>query len=184
MRRCAACRVEKALDAFYLDKHKPLGRGYRCRDCEREYRKRLDWDRKNRDRRRVLDRARWAKRKSSQVAYRAANADRYRELDGQRYERDKPKRLELARTHSKQRRARLRGCAGSVSKSQWDEILEMFDRRCAFCLSKLEKPTLDHFTPLSRGGDHSPENVVPACDRCNKRKHARQIIAWVPLLVG
>lgn len=29
---------------------------------------------------------------------------------------------------------------------------------------------VDHKTPLSRGGDHSIENLVPACRKCNMAK--------------
>jgi 5-methylcytosine-specific restriction endonuclease McrA len=29
---------------------------------------------------------------------------------------------------------------------------------------------LDHATPLSRGGDHSIDNLVPACGECNLKK--------------
>jgi 5-methylcytosine-specific restriction endonuclease McrA len=30
--------------------------------------------------------------------------------------------------------------------------------------------SLDHFTPRSKGGSHSPLNTVPACKNCNKTK--------------
>ena len=33
------------------------------------------------------------------------------------------------------------------------------------------KPTMGHVIPVSKGGLHVAENVVGACDRCNKKKH-------------
>ena len=39
---------------------------------------------------------------------------------------------------------------------------------CQYCGGKAE--TMDHVVPRSRGGDHSWENVVAACRRCNSKK--------------
>lgn len=43
--------------------------------------------------------------------------------------------------------------------------------RCQYCGSSAEN--LDHVVPRSRGGDHTWENVVAACRRCNTRKGDR-----------
>ena len=45
-------------------------------------------------------------------------------------------------------------------------------RRCVYCGTALgfEHTTLDHVTPLSRGGDHDPGNLVAACQACNQLK--------------
>jgi hypothetical protein len=32
---------------------------------------------------------------------------------------------------------------------------------------------MDHRIPLSRGGRHEIDNVIPACKPCNSRKHIR-----------
>ncbi len=42
------------------------------------------------------------------------------------------------------------------------------DWRCQYCGSTAEN--LDHVVPRSRGGEHSWENVVAACRRCNAKK--------------
>jgi hypothetical protein len=36
------------------------------------------------------------------------------------------------------------------------------------------RASVDHFQPTSRGGAESPENLVPACSRCNTVKGNRQ----------
>ena len=41
---------------------------------------------------------------------------------------------------------------------------------CFYCLCKPRKTTLDHQTPLSRGGRDIFANVVAACYPCNQRK--------------
>ncbi len=47
--------------------------------------------------------------------------------------------------------------------------------RCQYCGEKkaVTELTLDHILPRSRGGDHSPVNVVTACVSCNTRKGNR-----------
>lgn len=43
--------------------------------------------------------------------------------------------------------------------------------RCQYCGSAAEN--LDHVVPRSRGGEHTWENVVASCRRCNTRKEDR-----------
>ena len=43
--------------------------------------------------------------------------------------------------------------------------------RCQYCGAKAE--SIDHVIPRSRGGEHTWENVVAACERCNSSKRDR-----------
>lgn len=43
--------------------------------------------------------------------------------------------------------------------------------RCQYCRSPAE--SLDHVVPKARGGEHTWENVVACCRRCNVRKGSR-----------
>lgn len=45
------------------------------------------------------------------------------------------------------------------------------EHRCQYCGGSAE--SLDHVLPRSRGGDHTWENVVACCRRCNLRKGDR-----------
>jgi 5-methylcytosine-specific restriction endonuclease McrA len=45
------------------------------------------------------------------------------------------------------------------------------DHKCQYCGAPAD--SLDHVVPRSRGGDHSWENVVAACSRCNTHKRDR-----------
>lgn len=84
----------------------------------------------------------------------------------------------LARSY----RARLLGSGGTVTRDEWLDILEYFGHRCAYCLrheSTCGKLTQDHVVALSRGGEHTAENVVPACVPCNSTKRRRPV--WVML---
>lgn len=77
------------------------------------------------------------------------------------------------------RKLRMRNVEAPLTKQEWREILEYFDHRCAYCLEKLERPTVEHVIPLSRGGTHTANNVVPACQPCNSRKNDRPIFVML-----
>jgi 5-methylcytosine-specific restriction endonuclease McrA len=63
-------------------------------------------------------------------------------------------------------------------------ILRRDLRRCAYCAGRGD--TVDHVVPKSRGGEHSWENCVACCIRCNTRKADHLLpelgwsLAWVP----
>lgn len=48
-------------------------------------------------------------------------------------------------------------------------VLNRDGYHCQYCGSK-KNLTLDHVMPRSKGGQHTWDNVVTACDRCNGRK--------------
>jgi len=52
--------------------------------------------------------------------------------------------------------------------------------RCAYCGSKTERPERDHVQPLSQDGATAPQNIVPACPECNRRKNDKNVTEWYP----
>jgi len=63
----------------------------------------------------------------------------------------------------------------NFSFEQWLEILDRFNYCCAYCSRSDVKLTMDHVIPLSRGGKHEAENIVPACKPCNSKKGNRPV---------
>ena len=57
-------------------------------------------------------------------------------------------------------------------------VLRRDVRRCAYCHGRGD--TIDHVIPKSRGGQHSWENCVACCVRCNTRKADRLLedLGW------
>lgn len=49
------------------------------------------------------------------------------------------------------------------------------DHTCQYCAKKFptKELTLDHVMPVSRGGQHTWDNVVAACGKCNNKKGNR-----------
>lgn len=52
------------------------------------------------------------------------------------------------------------------------EVLKRDSHACQYCGSS-KRLTLDHVIPRSKGGQHSWDNVVTACERCNQTKSDR-----------
>jgi 5-methylcytosine-specific restriction endonuclease McrA len=79
-------------------------------------------------------------------------------------------------SHQAKRRYRLK--EGGYTQSQWNDLLEQWNHRCAYCGAdgKLEA---DHVAPLSRGGKHDIDNILPACQSCNRKKHNKYVIEWL-----
>lgn len=77
------------------------------------------------------------------------------------------------------RRVRMREAKRDLTPSQWQQILSYFGQCCAYYHRILKEATADHVVPVSRHGDHTAENVIPACRRCNSRKGTRTILEFV-----
>jgi 5-methylcytosine-specific restriction endonuclease McrA len=86
---------------------------------------------------------------------------------------------EKTRIEWAKKRTRKACVPSDLTEAQWLEILECFDRRCAYCLCKLTRQTKDHVIAIARGGHDTAQNVVPACQSCNSRKHDRPVFTMV-----
>lgn len=76
------------------------------------------------------------------------------------------------RTNDSRRRARKYNAPlNDFTAAQWIEMKALYKQRCAYCGEKPEKLTMDHITPLCKGGSHTASNILPACQACNFRKH-------------
>lgn len=72
---------------------------------------------------------------------------------------------------------RIKPPPGRLSQKQRLAIFRRDKYRCHYCGLKLTSrtATIDHITPLSKGGDDSPQNLVTSCMKCNAIK-ANKII--------
>lgn len=99
------------------------------------------------------------------VKYRAKNREKHKAYFLQ-WQRDHPEQIA---TYQSVRRARKAGGGGSHTTEERQEKFAALGGRCYYCgLEGLL--TIDHLTPLSRGGTDDINNIVPACKPCNSRK--------------
>jgi len=85
---------------------------------------------------------------------------------------------ENARKQSARRRARITRVLATLTAAEWEAILEAADYACIYCGST-KQITQDHLTPISRGGNHTAENVAPACGPCNSSKGAKIVTEFL-----
>ena len=104
-------------------------------------------------------------------AVRESNPNHVHALDRARYKRD----IEKRRMMNINNRARRAGAPGSHTIAEWKSVLRHHKRKCAYCKVALTTKNVskDHRTPLVRGGTNDIRNIIPACRRCNSRKHTR-----------
>jgi 5-methylcytosine-specific restriction endonuclease McrA len=57
-------------------------------------------------------------------------------------------------------------------------VLATKGRRCHLCGTPDVATTADHLTPRSKGGDDSMDNLMPACESCNKSRQAMPLGQW------
>ena len=77
--------------------------------------------------------------------------------------------------------AKRRGWKGNgsgITAEEWMRIKITQMNRCHYCGAKAEL-TMDHVHPLSKGGEHSPENIVGACGPCNFSKGNQTLANWL-----
>ena len=99
-----------------------------------------------------------------------------------RWNKENPERRSV---YYQQYRARKRQAPmNDLTPKQWKSIKEHYGFRCVYCGKKQTALTMDHITPLSRGGSHTYSNIVPACRSCNSRKNDGNVLTPVqPLLL-
>lgn len=168
----------------------PDGLEYSCKSCKSAYGKanrrsltatQVAWRRNNPERFKVNQAAAYARAnpkalRDRRAKYYAENRDTILAKRRDAYARNGVERARrLAYTDT--RLAKIG--AGRVLAEDWRKILEFFDYRCAYCLSRGGRLAMDHVIALSRGGEHSPENIVPACKYCNSKKGAKPAFSMV-----
>jgi 5-methylcytosine-specific restriction endonuclease McrA len=141
---------------------------YKDPERRREYGR--EWIRKN------AEKAREAMRR-----WRVAHPEEHNEKNRLYYARHREERLaqsaayhrehpEVGRARWQNYRARRVAAAGSFTSAEWLAVVEEHAGRCAYC-GEGGPLEADHRIPLSRGGTNAIDNILPACRRCNAKKH-------------
>jgi 5-methylcytosine-specific restriction endonuclease McrA len=90
---------------------------------------------------------------------------------------DRGKQLCTLRKHK--RKSRFKKVIATLTITQWEMCKKHFDYKCAYCGAKdlLEQ---EHFVPLSKGGEYTRKNIIPACKSCNASKNNKSFFDWYP----
>jgi 5-methylcytosine-specific restriction endonuclease McrA len=152
----------KAYALLHWDEIVAYHHDYYLANVEKFKKKAREWRVNNPEAARLADAEYYAAHPEKFQAYRRENADAIRLNNAKR------RALQLANTPKDE----------LLTLAQWREIEEYFDHSCAYCGRKLERLTVDHVIPLTQGGKHTKENVVPSCQHCNSSKYNRTPLQW------
>lgn len=176
-RRCSKCKCFKLIGDFHVDRRKKSGRKSHCKKCAQEYwtspSGRLAQARQLSNPNHRVAQAKYkasAKGKASNEKYRASLKRKASNSRSKKSEKGKASSV----TNCAKRRALKNGSAiCDFTAAQWKALQEQCGHRCAYCSKHAKgRLTQDHITPISRGGNHTLSNIVPACSKCNQRKGA------------
>lgn len=133
-----------------------------------------------------------AKARADGRRWKLSNPERHRahvRKAREKYQAKYPERiLARSRKSATTRRMRMGRVVGDPIKvSAWVEYWRSQMRRgemvhCSYCtvpIVDLRYFWMDHVIPVARGGPDLPENLVPACRKCNGNKHDRLLCEWL-----
>ena len=178
---CTRCNRRKVLTKFSKATGERLETAARCKACvAEEYRKNRvsrcatmrRWYVRNREHQLEVHAVYYKNHKDrilkSVKTWQSANIDKVKEYK-RKHRKTNPN---LSREIWQRRRARLLGVTYYVlDKHAWEFVCAMWENKCVYC-TRVTKLTQDHIIPLSKGGWHDLDNLVPACARCNSVKGA------------
>lgn len=133
----------------------------------KEYKK--QYRKENKEKRNEHQKQHYKENKEYYKQYYKENADRYRQ-------------------RSQKRRAIKKRLPHTLTLDQWEKIKNDFNNECAYC-GKTEQEHREefneqlhqeHFIPLSKGGEYTHNNIIPACRSCNTSKNNTDFFEWYP----
>jgi len=180
MKCCNVCALKKELFEFHKNSSRKDGHTETCKLCANARAKK--WRAENPGRHKSIIKE-WCERHPDRMLKysrdrRAQNLDLFRARDRERDRRPDRRRCKINSLN--RRRARLTHALSTLTKTQWEAILELFDNSCAYCGAEKVALQQEHVIPISRGGNHTVENVVPACVSCNLSKASKLVEEWRP----
>lgn len=168
-KKCTRCNLEfpATSEYYYKKKAGKYGLDSRCKACHVIYRK------KNKERIKEYHKMNYVKNKEK-ITRRNSEWNRKNKISAVR--------------RKQRRRSEKQNLESSLSDKQWKEIKSIFNYRCAYCgmaeVVHLKKHNehlhQEHFVPISKGGEYTRNNIIPACRSCNASKHDANFFEWYP----
>ncbi len=205
---CTKCKLVKPCTEFHKDKQRSDGLRPSCKLCkladQSEYRKlhpekgrayAIGWAAANADRKKAA-KAAWRAANREKVnaeaaAYRLKYPEKIKAADFARYHRDpKTEKARIAaykaanpdkgRQHVQNRRAKVRGNGGKLSKDLTSKLFALQKGKCPCCAQPLgDDFHLDHKMPLALGGSNTDDNMQLLRAVCNATKRAKHPVDYM-----
>ncbi|MZK53479.1 HNH endonuclease [Clostridium beijerinckii] len=200
---CNKCGQELSLEMFYKDKKAKDGYRNPCKVCVKKYYE------ENKEKYRENNKEYYKNNKEKLTErhkkYYEENKEYYANHRKQYYKENKEKESELmkkwrqnnlkkvarcsrkwarnnpekTRIKNQRRVAKKKQLPSTLNEEQWINIKNYFNNRCAYCGKELHLEQ-EHFIPITKGGEYSSNNIIPACRSCNASKHDKDFFEWYP----
>ena len=162
LRCCSRCKKTKLVDDFSANKRSPDGKRSWCKECFNKQTKSYNRTYLEKNYSYELNRYRtYHEKHKTEINERARNRNRINPF---------PRRESSARRRAQKSNSVVNN---TITIDEWKRLLTLHGNRCAYCDIVFEDLTIDHITPLSRGGSHDISNINPACSVCNISKGNR-----------
>ncbi|MGW9568820.1 HNH endonuclease [Prescottella equi] len=161
---CTGCEQELPLSGFHVNRRNQDGRQSRCRECQCSARNQYRTENPELER----ERAR---------AYREANPELERERR-RKYHAENPisERLRCGKNRARRRGLPADEITPEELHQHW-QVQGIQPDRCIYCPGPFEH--LDHILPISLGGGHTIDNLIPSCEHCNLKKKNTPLIDFL-----
>lgn len=115
------------------------------------------------------------KQREYQLRWYAKDPQNARDIALASYHKHYEKNREALQHRSSENCARRRNgfIVCDLTLPEWRQLLEDADYCCTYCGNSLDAfwpPEKDHKIPVARGGQHTKDNITPACKSCNSSK--------------
>lgn len=78
------------------------------------------------------------------------------------------------------REHRLKELPSTLTHKQWNDVLDHFGHKCAYCGKNGGVLHQEHFIPAVKGGGYTADNILPSCPDCNQAKFTALPEEWLP----
>lgn len=193
---CTKCNTEYSIEMYSKSKTGRDGRRCICKNCVKEYNKKHKAENKKlhdikyEEYRKQYRETHKEEKKKYDEKYRKEKRNERISKGRQYYQKNKEiykikakeyreKNPDVFRVIMQRRKARMQELESSLTVEQWENIKETFNNKCAYCGK--EKPLAqEHFIPVTKGGEHTLNNILPSCKNCNSSKNGKEFHEWYP----
>ena len=176
---CKACKSRQRRESYAMNPRATLDANARSRQRNAEKineRKRAAYEAQKNDpdfkaKRKAYADSRKEEKREYDRRYRERTREQQKKWSREWAANNKDKVRAIRRTYKVKRRAVESEGIGTTELAAWAESAE---KSCYWCgIQCDESYHIDHYEPLSRGGEHRVENLVISCPTCNMRKSCR-----------
>jgi 5-methylcytosine-specific restriction endonuclease McrA len=170
---CGSCKKSRPIIEFYSS-------GRYCKECVRA--KNKEYRFLHRNKLLEYDINRYYKnqemKKEERRKYRNKHPDKVNLTNRKYYASHSEYREQAMERWRKRRIVELNAPGDGFTLKQWKELKSEYGHRCAYC-NQVKPLQQDHVIPLSKGGRHESNNIVPACKSCNGSKRDTPLLIWM-----